>query len=246
MSNPYYEYSGNIPSTGTARSEDVVTNLNAIEVGFDLLDTTLDRNVLIPSGANNEIVATVDQRKNKPLGFDSVGGIALLEAFGTWRGDWTTLAAYANQDIVRDPASPHSIYIANEAHTAGAAFNAGEKSDHWTTVIDLTELQRAEAVAFNFAVQTGNFNVVTGDDYAINCGSVMAATLPASPAANDHARFMHVGGTVSNFSIARNGKLIMGLAEDLTFSATGDANSTNFAFALVFINDTFGWRIYPV
>jgi len=246
MTNPYYEYGGAIPPTGTARSEDVIRELEAAEVGFDLLSVEFDRRVKIPSGAANEIIATVDQRKNKPIGFNSSGGIALLQAFGTWRGNWTALAVYANQDIVRDPVSPNSIFIANENHTAAAAFNAGEKTDHWTTVIDLTELQRAESVSFNFTVKTANFNCVTGDDYAVDCTSAVVATLPGSPVANDHCRFMHVAGTVSNFTIARNGKLIMGLTEDMTFSATGDANATNFAFALVFINDTYGWRIYPV
>ncbi len=246
MTNPFYENSGTIPPTGTARSEAINTELNGVETGFEGVDEALDRRVTLPEGVGSEITATSEQRALKGLGFNASGDLDLLTALGTWRGEWDNATAYQNQDIVKDPASPYSLYIANESHTSGSSFDSTEKTAHWTVIIDLTELARAEAVAFNFTVKSANFNVVAGEDYAINCASTVVATLPASPAANAHNRYLHVNGTVSNFSIARNGKKIMGLEEDLTFSATGDNDSTDFGFALVFINDTYGWRIYPV
>jgi hypothetical protein len=246
MTNPFFEYSDSIPPVGTARAEPVSTEFQSVETSFELVNTQLGLRIKLPSGAGNEITAAAEQRALKGLGFNAAGLLDLLSALGTWRGDWATTTVYQNQDIVRDPVSPKSLYIAKTSHTAGASFDATEKSTNWTLMIDLTELSRAEALSFAFSVNNANFNAVNGGDYGINCASTVVATLPASPAANDHVRFLHLAGTVSNFSIARNGKLIMGLAEDLTFSATGDANATNFAFALVFINDTYGWRIYPV
>jgi hypothetical protein len=53
---------------------------------------------------------------------------------------------------------------------------------------------------------------------------------------------MHVGGNIANFpiTIARNGKLIMGLAENMT------VDTANASFGLAFCNDSFGWRIRGV
>jgi len=63
-------------------------------------------------------------------------------------------------------------------------------------------------------------------------------TLPSSPAQGDRIRFFLVSG--SNFTVARNGKLINGDAANLTVT-TEDA-----AFELVFYNNTYGWRIFTI
>lgn len=246
MANSFYNDENTIPSSGTARSLPVKTEYSKIDTGFELVEEQLDRRVKLPSGAGNEILEDASARALKALGFDADGDIALLSSIGTWKSTWTATTLYSKQDIVKDPSAPYSLYIATEAHTSGASFDSSEKSDHWEVVVDLTELARAEELAFNFDIKTSAFNAVSGEDYAIDSSTAYAATLPASPSANDHMRFVHIDGDCANFSIARNGKKIMGLDEDLTFSSTGDADSTNFAFALVFLNDTYGWRIYPV
>ena len=63
-------------------------------------------------------------------------------------------------------------------------------------------------------------------------------TLPSSPAQGDRVRFFLVSG--SNFTVARNGKLINGDSSDLTVT-TEDA-----AFEMVFHNNTYGWRIFTI
>lgn len=246
MGNPYYEDDNTIQSAGTARSDPVKAEFAKLETGFDAVDVQLARRIKVPADALTEIVEPADQRALRAIGFDAAGNVSLLSALGTWRGDWSALTAYANQDIVRDPASPHSLYIASEGHESGSAFDSGEKTAHWVTIIDLTELARAEEVAFNFSVITSSQAMVTGGDYAVNCTSPVTLTLPALPSANDHVRIMHVTGDIANLTIGRGGSRIMGLVEDLTFSSTGDNDSTNAAFALIYLNATLGWRIYPV
>jgi len=67
-------------------------------------------------------------------------------------------------------------------------------------------------------------------------------TLPASPSKGDTIRFVDVANRfdTNNLTIARNGKLIMGAADNMTVDTEGAA------FDLIFYNDTYGWRIFTV
>lgn len=65
----------------------------------------------------------------------------------------------------------------------------------------------------------------------------LVLTLPASPEAGDPIWVANLSGTLTA-SIARNGKNIMGLAEDLTI------DKLNASFCLVYIDATIGWAIF--
>ena len=87
--------------------------------------------------------------------------------------------------------------------------------------------------------KTADFDAVAGGHYIVDkSGGNVTATLPASPAIGDEPIFfMHVIGTSNTFTIGRNSKPIMALAENMTV----DANYA--AFALVWAGDSAGWRI---
>jgi hypothetical protein len=90
------------------------------------------------------------------------------------------------------------------------------------------------------AVQTGNFNVAAGEGYFVNTTSgAITATLPASPSLGDFASFIDYAATfdTNNLTIARNGKPIQGIAEDLI------VNQERAGLTLVFIDDTQGWTL---
>jgi len=67
-------------------------------------------------------------------------------------------------------------------------------------------------------------------------------TLPASPNKGDIIRFFDVANTfdTNTLTIARNGKLIGGVAENMTVTTEGAA------FDLVFYDNTQGWRLFSV
>ena len=90
------------------------------------------------------------------------------------------------------------------------------------------------------AVVTSSLTVVAKSGYFINTSSAaITATLPASPVLGDFISFIDYAGTfdTNNLTIARNGKNIQGVAEDLTV-ATERAGLT-----LVFVDNTQGWLL---
>ena len=90
------------------------------------------------------------------------------------------------------------------------------------------------------AVATSSLSVVAGEGYFINTsGGVITATLPASPTIGDEIAIIDYAGTfdTNNLTVARNGKNIQGLAEDLTVSIERSA------FSLVFTDNTQGWLL---
>jgi hypothetical protein len=105
-------------------------------------------------------------------------------------------------------------------------------------MIDLQELQR---FIRKFQIVTANRTAVAGDDLFVDVTSgPVTITLPAAPVLSDQPiTVCHAGGNIAanNITIARNGKPIMGLAEDMT------VNTANASFELAFMNDTLGWRL---
>jgi len=90
------------------------------------------------------------------------------------------------------------------------------------------------------AVKTGNFNVTAKEGYFVNTSSAaITATLPSSPALGDFVSFIDYAGTfdTNNLTIARNGKNIQGVAEDLTVSVE------RAGLTLVFTDNTQGWLL---
>jgi hypothetical protein len=90
------------------------------------------------------------------------------------------------------------------------------------------------------AVVTSSLTVVSKNGYFVNTsGGVITATLPASPTLGDFISFIDYNATfdTNNLTIARNGKPIQGLAEDLT------VNQERAGLTLVFTDDTQGWLL---
>ena len=84
--------------------------------------------------------------------------------------------------------------------------------------------------------QNANFSATAGSKYFIS-GTSITATLPASPSNNDTIVFVNVNSSVTGFTVARNGKTIMGDASDLAIDLT------NFSVTLVYYATNGDWRL---
>jgi hypothetical protein len=83
-------------------------------------------------------------------------------------------------------------------------------------------------------------NAVAGYGYFCNTtGAAFTVTLPTSPVLGDFVSFIDYAGTfdTNNLTIARNGKNIQGVAEDLTVSVE------RAGLTLVFVDNTQGWLL---
>lgn len=91
-----------------------------------------------------------------------------------------------------------------------------------------------------WTTKTGAYTAISGDRiFADTSASAWTLTLPASPSPGAEVAVIDVAGAfaANNLTIARNGNLIMGLAEDVTVSAP------NTSVTLIYSGVTNGWRI---
>lgn len=84
-----------------------------------------------------------------------------------------------------------------------------------------------------YEARAASFTAASNKRYRLTANSIMV-TLPAAPADGDWVELI---GSVTGCSVARNGKTIMGLAEDL------DMNISHFAVRLVYIAASGDWRL---
>jgi hypothetical protein len=113
------------------------------------------------------------------------------------------------------------------------------------TVVDNKHAATVEfvrtAIGGNWTERTANYAVAGGESiWANTTGGAFTVTLPANPIANfDRIRIADIAGVWANTPVvvARNGRLIQGLAEDLSL------NVRNASIELIYSGPTYGWRL---
>ena len=103
-----------------------------------------------------------------------------------------------------------------------------------------TGLVFASAGGGNFSTKTANYTAVAGDALFCNTsGGSFTVTLPATPAASDRITIVDLAGTFNSrpLNVARNGVLLMGLAQDMSL------NVVNASVTFVYSGATYGWRL---
>ena len=107
------------------------------------------------------------------------------------------------------------------------------------TVVNGTNGTNGASGAIGWVTKTANYTAAASDAIRANTtGGAFTLTLPAAPADNDFVYFKDYAGTfgTNKLTIARNGKNIMGLAQDM------DVTTSNFSGGLTFISTTNDWR----
>lgn len=243
MASRFWTFVANLVAGQLARAEHVNAKYQEIDGALLSAANELNRSIRFISGgvpAENtfQVGQTAAQRANLVMGFDGSGNLQLRSFIFTWRGDWATGASYAANDAIRAPSSHFtSIYIALAAH-ASSDFATDLAAGRWGIMVDLTQVERSVK---KFKIITANYTALPGDDLFVNTSAgAVTITLPANPLISDQPiHICHAGGSAASnpITVERNGKLIMGLAEDMSVT------TTNAAFELAFANDSLGWRL---
>lgn len=86
---------------------------------------------------------------------------------------------------------------------------------------------------------TSSYTALVGDRLLVTPAAGLVITLPSAPAIGQTVVIVDSAGTsqTTNFTVARNGSLIAGVAEDLIFNVKSKAAT------LVFANTAQGWRV---
>jgi len=95
-------------------------------------------------------------------------------------------------------------------------------------------------LTWNSTVNSTTFTAVVNTGYFVNTSTAgFTVTLPASPTIGQEVAFIDYNATfdTNNLTVARNGKNIQGLAEDLTVSIE------RAAFSLIYTDTTQGWLL---
>ena len=247
MASRFCTYVSNLIAGQTAGAESVDAKFTEVDTALGLVEGEMNRSIRFTDGTPAEstfqIAQTGPQRANQLLGFDSNGNLALSAAGFDWRGNWATSTFYSVNDVVIAPlANNYSLYVCRTSHTSGT-FATDVATGRFQIMVDLTEVRRS-LILHELVSGPNTVALTAGQDVMVDVtGGAVTLTLPAAPVITDQPiNIMHVGGNVGTFpiTIARNGKPIMGLLEDMTVT------TSNASFGLAFCNDTFGWRIRGV
>jgi len=194
---------------------------------------------------DNNTVRTVDTNANLTLTANGSGTVEVTNSvnLATGRnltvlgqGDLRLGDANTNYVALQSPASV-TTYTITFPDAVATANNAVLQSD------TSGNLSWATPKTFTYSTQTTSFNAVAYGGYFVNTSSGgVTATLPSSPTVGDTIRFLDVAKTFDSnaLTVARNGQLIQGDAENLTVT------SESAAFELIYSGPSFGWRIFSV
>lgn len=150
MGNPYFDNSdpGKRFQPGTtAEGEAVDEKFDAIATGLDetFKDTTRALKFPYEEGMpSQEFVATALQRRNRVLGFDQTGNLALVSGF-YFRGDWQPNTDYFLNDIVRDPVTTN-LHVSIVRQTSGATSDLSNPAK-WYLAVDADTVRLARIAA---------------------------------------------------------------------------------------------------
>ena len=200
-----------------------------------LASTTLDANDLV-------LLASALDTLAKSMGVNDILTLTNERLAAITTATNTAIATINNSingqritDVEADVADHETRIYATEnyVNTAG-----GQISALSSTVTGLSSLVSGK-IPNNWVNITASYTAVRGDRLLVTPAAGLVITLPAAPSIGDTVVVVDSAGTsqTTNFTIARNGSLIAGIAEDLVFNVKSKAAE------LVFSNTAQGWRI---
>lgn len=222
----------------TARAEQVNSELQGVQAGFDGVQQDLGAAISAPfTEALNQLPAAAS-RANLWLRFDVNGQPVVVNAPLNVRGMWAASTSYAVGDAFN--ASPNgTLYYVRTAYTSGATFGA-------TDLADTSILVNLGGVFFSqYQIVTGPATVaaVAGGSYACDStGGNITINLPTGNLGDSPVNVTNIGGSLTGSQLltinSTGGQYLMGATQS---SMTVDV--VNASVSMFYTNSTYGWRL---
>ena len=223
---------GNIAVNAVTAGDTFITSKEIDTVGGGFLSLISPDGVAITSGTGSTDVGSGALRVAGGVGIGAqlyVGGIANFNSNVTMSSTGALTIPKGTQN--QRPTGPVTGMM--RFNTDTNSFE-GYIADQWSDV---------GGGGRPWVIKTAAYTAVNNDRIIVNTQSTpVTITLPLAPNQGDTIRFLDGAGTFdfNNLTIARNGQLIQGDAENLI------VNTRYAGFQLVYYNATFGWRIGDV
>ena len=180
MAETYYDNSDEgqrFQPGSTAEGEAVDEKFDQVATGFEGVEQDTRRALKFPfeqGMPSQEFSGTALQRRNRVLGFDANGNLALVSGFFN-RGDWQPSTDYFLNDVVRDPATTNLYVLIVSKHTSGASPDFGNTS-LWYLAID-ADTVRTERIAAEDARDLSEQYRDSSQQWAISLDPINGGTL---------------------------------------------------------------------
>lgn len=170
-------------------------------------------------------------------------GAQLGETINEFSSD-VTLGGNSNEAVpteyaVKGYVDTNTVAKAGSTMT-GALILSGAPSTNLQAATKLYVDTAVASAGASYTIISTNTTATSGAAYFANTASApFTITLPATPALNAKVAIVDLAGTFNTnpVTVARNGSVIMGLAQDMTL------NVVNASVTLVYSNSTYGWRL---
>lgn len=236
ITNAYYNEAFAGQAGQTARAEEVTSEFDGVQAGFDAVAIDTARAMKAPAGETLDDLPAALTRANQWPRFDANGQLITVNAPFNWRGLWQTGLLYFVGDVVQK--APHqSLEYCTTQHTAGASFDASK----WSVFIDLTGVFFFNTRIINGA---GAHDLSAGDAVAVDStGGSIVLNLPAAPVVGDSPiSITHVGGSLTGSQaiqiVTASGTYFVGNTE-----TTLNLDKAGASFSLFYCGPAYGWRL---
>lgn len=233
--NPYYQDQFTGQPGQSAKAEQVNSELQGVQSGFDGVNVDILRALKVAVGETLNDLPNAAARAGLWLRFDANGQPEVVTTPLNVRGNWLASTAYAVGDAYNSTPNG-SLYYVKTAYTSGATFGATDLANT-VIIVNLTGLFFTTPVV---VVGPATTTCAAGKNYGCNsAGGNLTFNLPTSALGDSPISFTYLSGSASTVTInAAAGQFINGTSQTQLVM-----NLTGFSTSLQYWGASYGWRV---
>lgn len=237
--NPYYQDQFQGQPGQTARAEQVKSELDGVQAGFDGVLASVNQTLRGQAGETLNQLPIAATRANQWVRFDASGNPIVVANPFNFRGAWTASTLYHVGDAFT-AAPNNSTYYVTTQYTSGASFGSTDLANT-SIMVNLTGLY---FVNNQIVATPGTLNAVDGGSYLLDssAGNIIVQLPSESALGTSPINLTHVGGSLGTgeaISVqSASGQYIMGASQNVL-----NMTVANFSASLMWGGATYGWRL---